>query len=86
MKDINSIEIDRSMYETKDEYENAVKTAIMLLLDAGYIMTVEYEDCDFVVIKYSYSDEEIGDKMPRWISPDEWELILSSRKGGDTIS
>lgn len=86
MKDINSIEIDRSMYETKDEYENAVKTAIMLLLDAGYIMTVDYEERDLVVIKYSYSDEEIGDEMPRWITPDEWELILSNRKGGDTIS
>lgn len=86
MKNINSIEIDRSMYETKDEYENAVKTLIMLLLDAGYIMTVDYEDADVVMIKYGFSEEEIGDEMPRWITPDEWELILSRRKGGGTIS
>ena len=43
MADVNTLELIRDNYDSKEEFENAITTAITLLLDANYIMTLR---CD----------------------------------------
>ena len=78
MKDVNKIVICKEDYETTEDWENAIKKAIMVLLDNNYIMTVEYDEkgLGIVVIEYNYDDECYGCHYPYWLSPDEWESVV----------
>lgn len=79
MKRMNELVIARDEYKTKEDFENAIKEAIMVLLNNGYIMTVKY-DCNdknlgIAVIHFNYANESIGDSFPYWLYPDEYESI-----------
>lgn len=78
MKKINSIEIVKSEYKTEEEFENAIRDAIMVLLNNNYIMTVKYEEkgLGIVEIEYNYAKEEYGDYYPHWLFPEEWESVV----------
>ena len=77
--EVNQLTVCKDEYSSPEEFENAVKKAIMFLLDNGYIMTVKYDVGDkemgIVVIDYNYADEEFGCYYPCWLSPDEIEVI-----------
>lgn len=77
MNDINSIVICRDTYKSQEEFENAIKKAIMVLLDNNYIMTVRYDEpgLGIVAIDYNYADQTYGCHYPYWLSPDEWDSI-----------
>lgn len=47
MNKTNQITICRSEYDTQEDFENAIKKAIMVLLDNNYIMTVRYDEKRF---------------------------------------
>lgn len=78
MNDINSIVICRDTYKSQEEFENAIKKAIMVLLDNNYIMTVRYDEpgLGIVAIDYNYADQMYGCHYPYWLSPDEWDSIM----------
>lgn len=78
MKDVNEIVICREEYETTEDFENAIKKAVMVLLDNNYIMTVRYDEkgLGIVVIEYNYADQSYGDYYPVWLSPTEIESII----------
>jgi hypothetical protein len=78
MNKVNSIVICRDKYNSKEEFENAIRDAIMLLLNAEYIMTVRYDEkgLGIVVINYNYSEQEYGDAYPYWLMPEEWESVI----------
>lgn len=80
IEDMNRLVICKSNYSSEDEFENEIKKAIKVLLDAGYIMTVKYDAGDkemgIVVIDYNYEDLELGTRYPYWLSPEESESII----------
>lgn len=79
MSDYNILEIDREDYDTKEDFANAVRDAVMVLLNNHYIMTVE-DDGLVVVITYNYADSKYGCDYPYWLSPEEWENVLENRE------
>lgn len=75
MNDINTIVVCRDDYESKEDFENAIKDAVMVLLNNNYIMTVRYDDMGVVVIDFNHDNQEYGCDYPHWLSPDEFESI-----------
>ena len=84
MNDVNSIVICRDTYKSQEEFENAIKKAIMVLLDNNYIMTVRYDEpgLGIVSIDYNYADQTYGCHYPYWLSPDEWGSIIWDEEEG----
>lgn len=78
MSKVNSIVICRDKYDSQEEFENAIKDAVMVLLDNDYIMTVRYDEkgLGIVAIEYNYGDQTFGDAYPYWLTPEEWESVL----------
>lgn len=80
MNRVNQLTVCKDDYKTKEEFENAIKDAIMLLLNNNYIMTVKYDDCDkelgVIVIEYNYADLEYGAAYPHWLYPYEEESVV----------
>lgn len=78
--EVNQIVICKSNFKSTEEFENAVKDAIMVLLNNDYIMTVEYDVRDKelgnVVIEFNYAEKEFGCDYPYWLSPEEWESVV----------
>lgn len=77
MNKVNSIVICRDKYKSQEEFRNAIRDAVMLLLDAEYVMTVRYDEkgLGIVVIDYNYGEQEFGDAYPYWLMPEEYESI-----------
>ena len=78
MKDVNQLVVCRDEYKSQAEFENAVKDAIMVLLNNAYIMTVRYDDkgLGIVAIEYNHDNLEYGCHYPYWLSPDEWDSVV----------
>ena len=74
---VNRIVICKDEYKSKEEFENAIKDAIMVLLNNNYIMTVRYDEksLGIVVIDYNPDNREYGEAYPYWLIPEEWESI-----------
>lgn len=75
---VNTITICRDTYKTQKDFENAIKKAIMVLLDNEYIMTVRYDEPAFgiVCIDYDNADLTLGAPYPMWLTPTERETII----------
>ena len=82
MKRANELVICKDDYKTKEDFENAIKEAIMVLLNNNYIMTVRYDDkgIGIVSIEYNYVKEEYGDYYPRWLLPEEYETVFIKKQ------
>lgn len=90
MNNVNEMTICRDNYKTQEEFETAVKTAVMLLLNEDYILTIKYDDKGFgiIVIHYDYADRSYGCDYPYWLSPEEIEQVNFNTEysGGDSDS
>ena len=75
MRKVNELMICKDEYNTQEDFENAIKKAVMVLLDNNYIMTVDYEEKGLGIVKicYNYSDKDLGDIYPYWLSAEEAE-------------
>ena len=78
MNRVNNITICRDTYETQEAFENAIKKAIMVLLDNEYIMTVRYDEprLGIVCIDFEDSDMGIGAPYPFWLTPEQSESVI----------
>lgn len=78
MNDVNVITICKDKYPDRESFENAIKKAVMVLLDNDYIMTVRYDDKGFgiVCIDYEHDDIEYGCDYPYWLSPEEFDSVI----------
>lgn len=76
MSNVNTLVLCEDNYSSKEEWENEIKKAIMVLVNAGYIMTAELEEVGIFRIDYNYADESYGCDYPHWLSPDEWESVV----------
>lgn len=78
MNKVNKLVLCREDYESQEEFENEIKKAVMLLLNANQIMTVRYDEkgLGIIVIEYKYADQSYGDYYPYWLSPEEIESVI----------
>ena len=85
MMDNNTLVLRKDSYKTSYDFEDAIKKAITLLIDAEYIMTVSYEDAGIARIDYNYADKSYGCDYPYWLSPEEFESVVEDcdKKGDD---
>lgn len=77
MNNVNEIVICKDQYKSKEDFENAIKDAIMVLLNNNYIMTVRYDEkgLGIVAIEYDSDDQSHGKAYPYWLLPEEYESI-----------
>ena len=77
MNGVNSLVICRENYTSEETFENEIKKAIMLLLDAGYVTTIKYDDkgLGIVHIQYNSNDRNLGEPYPYWLTPTEFESV-----------
>ncbi len=77
MNNVNSIVICKDRYNSQEEFENAIKDAIMVLLSNDYIMTVRYDEkgLGIVSIDYDYDDQQLGVSYPYWLTPEEFDNV-----------
>ena len=78
MKNVNELVICRDKFDSDEAFKNAIRDAVMVLLENEYIMTVRYDEKGFgiVAIEYNYSDQQFGDAYPYWLLPEEWESVI----------
>ena len=78
MNSVNRITICKDRYKTQDDFENAIKRAVMLLLENDYIMTIKYDEpaLGIACIDYNYADRSFGADYPVWLSPTEEESAI----------
>ena len=77
MNRVNNITICKDQYKTQEDFENAIKKAVMVLLDNDYIMTVRYDEpgLGIVCIDFDHSNQELGAPYPYWLNCQQWESI-----------
>lgn len=89
MNKVNQICICRDEYPSQADFENAIKKAIMVLLDNDYIMTVKYDEksLGIVIILFNYREQEYGCDYPYWLSPEEIDSVIldEDRKGDENV-
>ena len=83
MKDVNSIAICRDNYETREQWEDAIKKMVVALLDNRQVMTVRYDEpgLGIVVIEFNMDAREFGCDYPYWLSPEEIESVTFDEQG-----
>lgn len=69
--------------ETKEDFFNKIGEQLKLLLDAGYIAVVRYDEpgLEIVVIEYEHDDNltHWGCSQPMWVTSEEMEEIILMR-------
>lgn len=78
MGKVNELVLCKDDYDDEFGFQNAIQDAVMLLLNAGYIMTIDYDEpgLGIVVIQYEHADQSYGCRYPYWLSPEEFESIV----------
>jgi hypothetical protein len=77
MQDINRIVIDRNNHESQEEFENAIRDAVMLLMNEGYVMVVRYDEpgLGIVCIDFDHDDLCMGSPYPYWLTSGQCESV-----------
>lgn len=73
MKEVNRITFCKDNYKTVQEWKDAIAAAVMLLLEADYIMTVRYDEkgLGIVCIDFDHANQSYGGPYPYWLDPDD---------------
>ena len=84
MNKVNELVLCRENYDSQEEFEDEIKKAVMLLLNADQIMTIRYDEkgLGIIVIEYKYDDQSYGDYYPCWLLPDEIESVVFDDDSG----
>lgn len=77
MKEVNCITFCKKNYKSEQEWKDAIAAAVMLLLEAEYIMTVRYDEkgLGIVCIDFESDKSERGGPYPYWLTSEEIEKI-----------
>lgn len=86
MSKVNELVLCRYEYDSQEEFEDEIKKAVMLLLNANQIMTIRYDEkgLGIVVIEYKYDDQSYGDYYPYWLLPEEIESVVFDENRGES--
>ena len=84
MSRVNELVLCRENYESQEEFEDEIKKAVMLLLNADQIMTITYDEkgLGLVASEYKYADQSYGDYYPYWLLPDDIEIVIFDEERG----
>lgn len=84
---MNNITLSQKNYATEEEFFNAISTAVKLLLQAGYIMTVRYDEpgLGIVCIEFENEDRRMGAPYPYWLTNEEQELVDDYRYHNEDV-
>ena len=79
MNKVNELVLCKDDYKDEAEFYSAVTTAIKLLIDAGYILTVEWDEKGLGIlrIKYNYADREYGCEYPYWLTCEQADMLYA---------
>lgn len=80
MNKVNEIIVCRETYFSEEDFRNAIKDAVMVLLENDYIMTVSYDEKGLGIVRIDYesSEQEFGAPYPYWLTPNEAEIVYNS--------
>ena len=78
MNKINTIVFCKEDYKTEQEWKDAVRDAVFLLLNAQYQMVVRYDEpgLGIICVDFESSDETLGSPWPYWLTPDQAEHLI----------
>lgn len=84
MSKVNELVLCRYEYDSQEEFEDEIKKAVMLLLNANQIMTIRYDEkgLGIVAIEYKYAEQSYGDYYPYWLLPEEIESVVFDEDSG----
>lgn len=84
MSRVNELVLCRENYGSQEEFEDEIKKAVTLLLNADQIMIIRYDEkgLGIVAIEYKYADQSYGDYYPYWLLPDEIESVIFDEERG----
>ena len=70
---VNRLTICRDKYKSEEDFRNAINTSVNLLIDAEYVLVIQYDEkgLGIVTIDYSYADKSLGAPYPIWGNEDE---------------
>ena len=70
---VNRLTICRNNYKSEEEFRNAISASVNLLIDAEYVLVIQYDEkgLGIVTIDYSYADRSLGARYPIWGNEDE---------------
>ena len=82
MNDVNSIVMCRDRFSSQEEFENAIKRAVMVLLENDYIMTIRWDEKEMGILVIEFEDDDIslGAPYPYWLSCEEQDIIDIKRE------
>jgi hypothetical protein len=77
MNKVNELVICKDNFHSQEDFENAIKKAVMVLLDNRYIMTVRYDEpgLGIVCIDFDYEDQSLDAPYPYWLTYEQWEKL-----------
>ena len=82
MSRVNELVLCRENYESQEEFEDEIKKAVMLLLNADQIMTIRYGEKGLGIVAIEYADQSYSDYYPYWLLPDEIESVIFDEERG----
>lgn len=89
MKKASELIVCKDNYNSYEEFQNAIRDAIMVLLNNGYIMTIRYDanekEMGIVVIEYDSNEVELSEYHPHWLSWSEYNRIVWDEDVEDDI-
>ena len=70
---VNRLTICRDKYKSEEEFRNAINTSVNLLIDAEYVLVIQYDEkgLGIVTIDYSYANGSYGTPRPIWINEED---------------
>ena len=73
MKRYEEIVLCKDNYDTEEGLWEALKMLVKILLDAGYITNIKYDEpgLGIICIDFNYADEDFGCPYPYWLTPEE---------------
>lgn len=77
MNKVNRLVICKDEYNSKEEFELAIKDAAMVLLNNNYVFTVRYDEkaLGIVVIEFESANRHLCDHYPYWLTPEEADSV-----------
>lgn len=87
MNRVQTLTICKERYKETYEFESAIQEAVLLLLKAGYIMVIRYDEpgLGIVCIDYESVDGELGVPHPVWLTEDQHMDLLAMERGDDDV-
>ena len=82
MSKVNELVLCRENYESQEKFEDEIKKAVMLLLNADQIMTIRYDEKGLGIVDIEYADQSYSDYYPYWLLPDEIESVIFDEERG----